>query len=202
MNRLLPLVLALALLPTRPAAAEAFRVRPAPAGPILLDGRCDEPAWNQAAPTVLGEGLSMLAVADAETVTLCWRFPTQTLSLDLYIADAQGDLHDLHLSAQVGERTRGGQGWPEWTGFGQHRGWYGPPFAFSGFKTGEDGARHVVFAPQPHRELQLTRSRFGPGPWRVMIETQPMAPNAKVTRYPAEGSPDDPATWGGLDAGD
>jgi len=200
MNRLLLLVLALTP-PAASVAAETFRVRPAPAGAILLDGRCDEPAWSKAAPTVLGDGLSMLAVADADTVTICWRFPVQTLSLDLYVEDAQGGLHDLHISAQTGERTRGADGWPEWAGFGQHRGWYGPPFAFSGFKTGEDGARRIVFAPSPHRELQLARSRFGPGPWRVMVEAQPMTPDSKVARYPAGGSPDDPATWGRLDAG-
>ncbi|KRA66292.1 hypothetical protein ASD79_03155 [Caulobacter sp. Root655] len=195
------LLVAALVLAVQPAAAQPMRVQAARAGPILLDGRCDEPAWVKATPTVLGEGLSMLAVADRDTVTTCWRFPVQTLGLDLYIEDAQGALHDLHISAQTGERTRTAQGWPEWTGFGQHHGWYAPPFAFSGFKTDDGGVRRIVFAPQPSRELQLTKARFGPGPWRVMVEAQVMTPDAKIDRYPAKAFPDDPATWGILEPG-
>jgi hypothetical protein len=195
------LLLAALVLAAQPAAAQSMRVKAVPAGQILLDGRCDEPAWSKAPPTVLGDGLSMQALTDRDTVTICWRFPVQTVSLDLYIEDAQGGLHDLHLSAQTGERTRAAQGWPEWTGFGQHHGWYAPPFAFSGFKTDAAGTRRIVFAPQPYRELQLTKGRFGPGPWRVMDEAQPMEPGSKTSRYPAAASPDDPAGWGALDAG-
>jgi hypothetical protein len=184
-----------------PVTARAMRVQAVPAGPILLDGRCDEAAWAKAAPTALDDGLTLSAVADRDSVTVCWRFPAQTLSLDLYIEDARGQLHDLHISAQTGERTRTAQGWPDWKAFGQHHGWYGPPFAFSGFKTDESGTRRIVFAPQPYRELQLTKARFGPGPWRVMVEAQAMEPGAEIVRYPAEASPDDPATWGRLDPG-
>jgi hypothetical protein len=184
-----------------PLTAQAMRIQAVQAGPLLLDGRCDEAAWTRASPTRLDEGLTISAVADRDSVTVCWRFPIQTLSLDLYIEDAAGALHDLHVSAQTGERTRNAQGWPDWTAFGQHRGWYAPSFAFGGFRTDESGTRRVVFAPQPYRELQLTKARFGPGPWRVMVEAQAMEPGAKVVRYPAEASPDDPATWGSLDPG-
>lgn len=184
-----------------PVAAQAMRIQAAAAGPLLLDGRCDEAAWTKAVLAPLDEALTLSAVTDRDSVTLCWRFPVQTLALDLYIEDAQGGLHDLHISAQTGERTRTAQGWPDWTGFGQHRGWYGPPFPFGGFRTDETGARRPVFTPQASRELQLTKARFGPGPWRVMVETQVMAPGAQVARYPAGASPDDPATWGRLDPG-
>ncbi len=184
-----------------PVAARAMRVQAVPAGPILLDGRCDEAAWAKAVPTPLDDGLTLSAVADRDGVTICWRFPIQTLSLDLYIEDARGQLHDLHVSAQTGERTRTAEGWPDWTVFGQHRGWYAPPFAFSGFRTDEAGTRRIVFAPQPYRELTLTKARFGPGPWRVMVEAQVMEPGAAIVRYPAGASPDEPAGWGLLDPG-
>lgn len=181
-----------------PIAAKAMQVRVAPAGPVLLDGRCDEPTWARAIPVRLDSNLTLSAVEDRGMVTLCWRFPAQTLGLDLYIEDAEGELHDLHISAQTGERTRTAQGWADWTGFGQHRDWYAPPFAFAGFRTDETGARRIVFTPQPYRELQLSKARFGSGPWRIMVEAQVMEPGAPTVRYPAGGSPDDPATWGRL----
>jgi hypothetical protein len=183
------------------AVAQTLRVRAAPAGPILLDGRCDEPVWAKAKPAVLADGLSMLALDHRDAVTICWRFPIQTLGLDLLIEDAQGALHGLHISAQTGERTRTARGWPDWTVFGQHHGWYAPPFAFSGFKTDESGTRRIVFAPQTYRELQFNKARFGPGPWRIMVEAQAMMPNAEIFRYPAKSSPDDPSTWGRLEPG-
>jgi|GEM_PF-6692371 len=152
-------------------------------------------------PSQLSEDRSMLALDHGAALTLCWRFPVQTLGLDLYIQDAQGALHDLHISAQTGERTRTAEGWPEWTAFGQHQGWYAPPYAFSGFKADASGARRIVFAAQPSRELQFFKARFGPGPWRIMVEAQSMVPEAEIVRYPAKSSPDDPATWGWLRVG-
>jgi hypothetical protein len=161
-------------------------------GPIMLDARCDEAAWQSAARTDIGGGLSLLSMADAEYVYLCIPLPAESFgSLDLYIAEPSGALTDLHVSAQTGERTRGAEGWPEWRGFNNYRGWYGPPVAFNGYAANGD----VDFAFSPARELQLSRARFGAGPWRIMLEVDAVAPDNRKVTFPADATADNTASW-------
>ncbi|MGE0596236.1 MAG: hypothetical protein AB7P07_07720 [Hyphomonadaceae bacterium] len=181
--------------------ALALALTAAPAGgPILLDGACSEPAWSDAETTPIGEGLELKAMADADYLFLCIPLPPQSLgTLDLYIDSGSGAPVNLHVSAQTGERTRGEEGWPEWSGFNNYDRWYGPPVAFAGFTAQSDGTRALTFADSAARELQLDRSRFGGDVWRVALQLRALnADQTGTLDYPVNADIDDSSTWAEL----
>jgi len=168
--------------------------------PVLLDARCNELAWTRAERTPIGEGVTLLAMADRRYVYLCVTLPPESLgTLDLYIQGETGAPVNLHISAQTGERTRGENGWREWSGFNNYDGWYGPPVAFSGMIEGADGVRRPQFANSQARELQISRDRFGDGPWRVMLQVHALGTaRSGGVAYPADGDSNDSSTWTSL----
>lgn len=164
--------------------------------PILLDAHCDEEAWRSATRTAIGQGAALLSMADAESVYICVTLPPESLgTMDLFIQSRDGVQTNLHVSAQTGERTRGVEGWPEWQGFNNYRGWYGPPVAFSGVSRSDAGVR-PTFAHSVAREVQINRARFGAGPWRVMLQVHSLgADGAGAVTWPTYGDIDRPSTW-------
>ena len=164
--------------------------------PILLDARCEDDAWRSATRTAVGHGVALLSMADADSVYLCVTLPPESLgTMDLFIQSRDGVQTNLHVSAQTGERTRGADGWPEWRGFNNYRGWYGPPVAFRGMARTEGGVR-PDFAPSAAREVQIDRARFGDGPWRVMLQVHSLgADGAGAVTWPSYGDIDRPSTW-------
>lgn len=179
--------------------AMSIAAAPAPA-PILLDARCEEAAWSAATKTDAGGGVTLLAMADATYVYLCWTMPPDSLgTLDLYVEAQDGTQTDLHVSAQTGERTRGADGWPDWAGFNNHVGWYGPPVAFDGMKTTASGKTIPDFRPSAARELQIERARFGEGPWKILFQVRSLgADGAGSVDYPAGATLDHSAGWAEL----
>jgi hypothetical protein len=172
--------------------------------PLLLDGRCDVTEWRGAAELDVGGGVRLLARQDREYVYLCLRLPPSSLgTLDLWLETQPGAAPvNLHISAQVGERTKGPQGWPEWR-FGNQQGWYGPPVAFSGMDRAPDGGRQGRFADSAARELQLSKARFGAGPWRARLEVRALGPDREgAVIYPAASGEDSPDGWLMLDLSD
>ncbi|GAM97628.1 hypothetical protein U91I_01255 [alpha proteobacterium U9-1i] len=175
----------------------AFAIAAATAtAPILLDARCDEPAWRSAISTDVGSDVALLSMADARYVYLCVTLPPESLgTLDLYIESRDGAQTNLHVSAQTGERTRGPDGWPEWRSFNNYRGWYGPPVAFAGVVRDAGGTR-PDFAVSVAREVQIERARFGAGPWRIFVQVQSLgADGSGVASFPVGGDADNARTW-------
>ena len=172
----------------------------ASSAPLLLDARCDRAEYRDAARHDFGGGVTLLARHDADFVTLCLTLPSDSLgTMDLYIQGRDGALHNLHVSAQLGERTRSTAGWPAWN-FGNQRRWYGPAVAFRGFAVGDDGQRRVDFAPSVGREIQIERARFGPGPWRVRFEVRALGADRNgAVIFPAGSTDSDPAGWAQFD---
>lgn len=166
--------------------------------PPVLDGRCEEAAWERAATLDLGQGAILMALHDAERVYVCVRPTSQGLgTLDLNLATANGEVINLHVSAQVGERVLGADGhWPEFE-WRNNDGWYGVPVPLSGFANGRP-----EFARGTAREMALDKARFGPLPWRIRIDMREVgAERASGVVFPAGAAEMEPEGWLMMDAG-
>lgn len=197
---------ALALLTLSAAAASAPSAAPPSATPpaialpaghrVLLDTRCEPAEWSDAARVAVSPAVDLLLKQDAESVYLCLRLPEGSYgTLDLYLQPAPDEAPwDLHVSAQVGERQREAAGWPEWQ-FGNHRGWFSPAVPLRGAEV-VAGRAKLTFTPVEGREMQLERSRFGNGPWRVMLELRALGPahDGSVV-HPPGAVVEQPGTW-------
>ncbi len=123
-----PFLLALAFNPTPAHDITPGRLRSD--ARILLDTRCGDVEWMGAARVSIGDGRELLAIEDATSLYLCIPLPAESYgTMDLYVLPSSGAAPlNLHASAQVGERTKVAEAWPDWT-FGNHHGWYSPPVA-------------------------------------------------------------------------
>ena len=156
------------------------------ADPVLLDGRCDPAEYAKAESRDLELGVVFHAMHDEQFITLCAALPPDSLgTMDLYLQpESGGPITNLHISAQVGERTYQDGENPDWT-WGNHRGWYGPPVAFTGATVRPDGTARATFADATGREIRLSKSRFGQGPWKMRIELRAVGPaKANTVRIP------------------
>lgn len=180
------------------AAASAFAVGAAER-PVLLDNQCAESEWGDAAVTDVGEGVTLLAKADDDFVYLCWRLPPESLgTLDFYLIVPGEASRDMHISAQVGDRWLGPNGWSDFA-WGEHPGWYGPPVAFAGMETRPDGARAPIWRDSAAREMQISRD-ISRAAWAFMFEMRAIGPGrAKTLTWPQGADPEDTRTWVELD---
>ena len=158
--------------------------------PVLLDGRCDPAEYAKAESRDLDHGIMFHAMHNEHFITLCAALPPDSLgTMDLFLqAPEGGPITNLHISAQVGERTYNEGENPEWT-WGNHQGWYGPPVAFSGTAMRPDRTPRATFADATGREIRLSKARFGKGPWKMRLELRAIGPGkANSLRLPpAEG---------------
>jgi hypothetical protein len=159
---------------------------PPSAAPVLLDGRCDTAEYTRAERRNLDHGVILHAMHDREFITLCAALPADSLgTMDLYLqSPGGGPITNLHISAQVGERTYAKGEDPPWQ-WGNFQGWYGPPVAFSGTGLRPDGGPYATFADAKGREIRLSKARFGQGPWRMRLELRAIGPGkANEVRLP------------------
>lgn len=180
------------------AAAAAITVGQAER-PILLDNHCPDAEWAGATQAEVGEGVTLLAMADEDFVYLCWRLPPQSLgTLDFYLIVPGEAVRNMHVSAQVGDRWLGPDGWSAYA-WGEHPGWFGPPLRFSGLQTLPDGSREADFADSPAREIQIDRN-ISRAAWFFMFQLRAVGPNhAREITWPQGGVPEDTRTWVELD---
>ena len=166
---------------------------------VLLDARCEPAEWSDAARVAVSPAVDLLLKQDSESVFFCLTLPEGSYgTLDLYLQTAAGEAPwNLHVSAQVGERQRTAAGWPEWQ-FANHHGWFSPAVPLRGAEV-VDGRAKLTFTAVAGREVQLERSRFGSGPWRVMVELRSLGPahDGSVV-YPPGAAVDEPSTWATL----
>lgn len=163
--------------PASPATAStsaAATTRPreiVPAYP-LLDSRCDEyPGLAQQQHTI-APGMKLFAFQDRDYVWLCYTIPTpNNAPLDMIVtAPALTEPLDIHVSAQLGE-------WPAnreelapkdassdmwWN----HRDWGAITIPFNG-STPDSKTKWKYM---PGRELQIAKTRFGRGSWKLRFK--------------------------------
>lgn len=110
----------------------------------------------------MAPGGELWSLEDPSTLYPCVTLPSERYgTMDLYVLAAGAPAPvNLHASAQVGERTKAANGWPEWT-FGNHEGWYSPPVAVTGASV-VDGRARMTFSNTAGREVSILKSKFGP----------------------------------------
>lgn len=173
---------------------------PSTDAPVLLDGRCEGDEWRRASRAPIRDGMELLLQQNASQLMLCVPLPPDSYgTMDLYVGSRTVPIPmNLHASAQVGERQRGVSGWPEWV-FGNQRDWYSPPVALSR-ATVTDGKPRLTFGAVMAREVVIDKSKFGNGPWRLMIELRALGADKQGSaQFPAAATSDDPAGWAIVD---
>ncbi|MFN3843640.1 MAG: hypothetical protein ACK4RW_10330 [Rehaibacterium terrae] len=112
----LPLLFCLVASPFATAVqAEDGRLAIGRAGPVLLDGRCEADEWAGAARYRIGDAITRMLQQDARFLHVCVISPDESMNtLDIYLQAAGCPAPvNLHASAQVGQRVRGPDGWPD-----------------------------------------------------------------------------------------
>lgn len=169
-------------------------------GNIIQDGRCNDQAWAGALSTDLGQGVTLLSMHDHDRVYLCVIPPMGSLgTMDLFIKAAADPIVDLHISAQVGERTAAEFGWPDYNWY-NFIDWYGTPVPFNGLKEADDGKTRPQFQGDTSREIVIEKRKFAASRWRVRFEVRALGPDRKGrVVFPSNTGDLDPNGWAVLD---
>ena len=119
-----------------------------------------------------GDDISVLLFQDADYVWLCYALPDQSYgTLDLAV-DSPGlaDPVNLHVSAQLGEWRVDYPGEApqnaESNRWWKVHGWWSNAVSWNGARETDQGSR-ANFQASEGRELQLSKTRFGRGAWRL-----------------------------------
>jgi hypothetical protein len=165
---------------------------------IATDGRIAGPEWSDAKRIDMGEGVSVLIKADTENVAIAVknaaRGPQYT---DLFIADAKGQVWNLHASMNVGERKLEGSAWtdaePAYV-------WRNNATWFANAVVKKDNADEAApFVKQVKafegQEFLIARSQFPGNAWRLRIEVRDFAGGKPDLVYPATSDRYDTGGW-------
>lgn len=121
--------------------------------------------------------------------------------VDIFLEDAAGRVHQLHASAQIGERALADTLWGDWDNpawrWGNHVDWIaneakvdsaqpaGLPFSARAY-------------PADGTEFQIRRSRFPGGRWRIRVDVGLFSGNGDTCTFP-NGAGRGPSTWAVLE---
>jgi len=163
----------------------------------LFDGRCNKGEWKSAIKFELPAKTSVYLMHDNDSLFICAKGKDEDYAVvDIYIEHAKtGYLHNLHASAQLGERIFKEKEWSkpdrwnlkDWSGF-----WV--PYA--GRVESEDGL-NPQFLKGSHREMQILRKKFPGDTWNMMINVSGIYHNERSTgfSYPEKAVDTDSSTW-------
>lgn len=159
----------------------------------MVDGRCSEYTDARARTIPMRDGLVLHVLESDDAVWLCVPLPAESLGmLDLVVeSEALERPLNLHVSAQLGEwpegdaaKTPTGPDSPLWW---NHQGWTANWLWFHGM---QDDGKRPNFAHAPARELQLSKQRFGPLPWKLsfsFMQVRGADGDMRDVQFPAEG---------------
>jgi len=188
--------IALSLTATQATASEVITINATNKAP-LFDGRCGKDEWKSATKFELPAQTSVYLMHDNDSLYVCAKGKAEDYAvIDIYVENAKtGYLHNLHASAQLGERIFKGKEWSKsdrwnlkhWSGF-----WV--PYA--GRVESEDGLK-PKFLKGTHREMQILRKKFSGDTWNIMISVSGVYQNEKSTSfsYPDKAVDTDKSTW-------
>lgn len=161
------LLLSLALLSV-PAAALA-----APAPP-LVDGDCTDYKLPGTRTFPVAAGIDLHVAEDEHFVWFCYTYPPGSMAqLDMTLRTPRlAEPLNLHVSAQLGEWPAGradlAPADPNSDLWWNTRGWTANTLHINGMDTSGPAPRYR-WKHTPGRELQLSKQRFGSGPWEFSM---------------------------------
>jgi hypothetical protein len=139
------------------------RVRVPRGKAILLDGKFSPGEWQDSAEIVLSGSVKLYVKSSQHYLFLCVRPAKEhQFGVDLYLSDSSREIHNLHVSAKLGERTLKATEFPEWQWW-NNRQWSGNVSRVVSFDE-------KTFLPDEVKELQISRHRFSGNQWLVMLE--------------------------------
>lgn len=119
-----------------------------------------------------GGGIPVFLFQDAHYVWLCYALPDESYgTLDLVVDSPKlAEPINLHVSAQLGEWPAGHPGEApqeaESDRWWKVHGWWSNAVSWNGVRETDQGPR-ANFRASEGRELQLSKTRFGSGTWRL-----------------------------------
>ncbi|MCU1312061.1 MAG: hypothetical protein JWO20_3186 [Candidatus Angelobacter sp.] len=160
---------------------------------VMIDGKIAAKEWSDAASINVGRNAKLLVKRSKDDVYLAVELPKdRNTSVDLFIADSDGVITDLHSSAKLGERTLSGKSWPEEWVWWNNVDWVANVSRFDSFEPRNFLSANV-------REFQIRRSRFKGDSWRVMLEVRLLKPNMggieSAITFPEGASNTDTSKW-------
>jgi hypothetical protein len=178
------------------AVSSAFAVDPVrlPRGTdVMIDGKIAAQEWSDAATVSVGRDAKLLVKQSKDNIYLAVELPKErNMSVDLFVADSDGVITNLHSSAKLGERTLSGKTWPEDWVWWNNVDWVSNVSRFDSFEP-----RNFLTANV--REFQIHRSRFKGSSWRVMLEIRLLKPNMggieSTIVFPEGASNTDASKW-------
>lgn len=167
-----------------------------PAGPVLMDGKCSDATWQSAKAHALGNETRIRFAADENFLYVCLEPPLNSFAnVDIYVQHG-GAIHNLHASAQLGERTKSDSAWPDYQWWNQ-RGWAANWLPYVGRRPDGDRSR-PPFGFVDGREFQIERSKFPGSTLQLMVHVHELATPAGMSgeeRFPTAANEDAPQTW-------
>lgn len=164
----------------------------------LFDGSCDDSEWASATKISLPAQAFIYLMHDKHSVYVCAKGKAEDYAtIDLYIEHAKtGYLHNLHASAQLGERLLTEKEWGESRRW-DLKDWGGFWVPYAGYEDTEKGGRRPKFLKGSHREIQVLRKKFVGNTWKMMIGVSAINHEGEshTFLYPEKAVDVDTSTW-------
>jgi len=189
-------VVATEIITTKDKAADVITINSTSKTP-LFDGRCDKNEWSSALKFELPAQTFVYLMHDNDSLYICAKGkPEDYAVIDIYIENAKtGYLHNLHASAQLGEKVFKGKEWSKpdrWN----LKNWSGFWVPYAGRVKAEDGLK-PKFLKGSHREMQILRKKFPTDTWNMMIAISGVyqGKNSTAFSYPEKAVDTNSTTW-------
>lgn len=183
------------------AGAEEVRVRAVAASEMEMqaDGQLAPGEWDGAAMFVWPQGGAILSKEVGGRVWLALVPQAKHATyVDLFLADGDGRVHNLHASLQWGERVVAGRAWTDRepaTAWGLPAHWGANRIAWApGGREAKEVTR-ASFVPYAGHEFWISRQRFPGKTWRVRIELRDFAGQEADQVFPAGSTRYEPGGW-------
>jgi hypothetical protein len=141
------------------------RVRVPRGKAILIDGKFSTGEWQDSEEIAISDTAKLYFKASEQYVYICVRLMTaNNFGVDVYVSDTTKEIHNLHVSAKLGERQLKDNDYPEWQWW-TNRDWAANVSRILSFEE-------RTFLPDEVKELQISRQRFKGKQWLTMFEIQ------------------------------
>ncbi|MFT4927116.1 MAG: hypothetical protein ACI8WB_003222 [Phenylobacterium sp.] len=164
----------------------------------LFDGRCREDEWQSATKITLPAQAAIYLMHDKDSLYVCAKGKAEDYTvIDIYIEHSEtGLLHNLHASAQLGEKRLKGKEWGESQRWNL-KDWGGFWVPYAGYEDTEDGGRRPKFLKGSDREIQILRKKFPGNVWKIMVGVSAIHHEGKSQAffYPQKAIDTDSSTW-------